>query len=71
MMSQVTTLTYSIAKRINTVKSPYIPHKYAINSIEEFLPTIQCLEIKYFMESVDSNRCSVKAYIQIHMKKKT
>ncbi|XP_076043751.1 uncharacterized protein LOC143026856 [Oratosquilla oratoria] len=53
IISQVTTPTYRLAKQINGIITPYIPKKYSLRSIDEFLDILHSTNPQGIMPSLD------------------
>ncbi|XP_076029100.1 uncharacterized protein LOC143017947 [Oratosquilla oratoria] len=50
---KVTTPTYRLAKQINSIITPYIPKKYSLRSIDEFLDILHSTKPQGIMASLD------------------
>ncbi|XP_076059498.1 uncharacterized protein LOC143036137 [Oratosquilla oratoria] len=53
IISHVTTPTYRLAKQINGIITPYIPKKYSLRSIDEFLDILHSTKPQGIMASLD------------------
>ena len=53
IISQVTTPTYKLAKRLNELLSPYVPAKYSLKSTEEFLDILRDRKLRGSLASLD------------------
>ena len=53
IISQVTTPTYKVAKRINEIITPYIPSKYSLKSTDEFIDIIHSISPEGTLASLD------------------
>ena len=53
IISQVSTATYKLAKRLNQLLKPYIPGKYLINSVDEFLDILRAKKPEGILASID------------------
>ena len=53
IISQVTTPTYKVAKRINEIITPYIPGKYSLKSTDEFIDILQSTTPEGTLASLD------------------
>lgn len=53
IVSQVSTPTYKLAKRLNQLLKPYIPAKFCINSADEFLDILRAKQPEGILASID------------------
>ena len=53
IISQVNTPTYKLAKRLNQLLKPYIPGKYLLNSVDEFLDILRGKKPDGSLASID------------------
>ena len=53
IISQVSTATYKLAKRLNQLLKPYIPGNYLLNSAEEFLDILRAKKPEGILASID------------------
>jgi len=53
IISQVSTATYKLAKRLNQILKPYVPGKYCINSVDEFLDILRAKRPSGILASID------------------
>ena len=53
IISQVSTATYKLAKRLNSLLKPYIPAQFSINSTEEFLDILRAKRPDGIIASID------------------
>ena len=53
IISQVNTATYKLAKRLNLLLKPFIPGKYLINSVDEFIDILRAKKPVGILASID------------------
>ena len=53
IISQIPTPTYQLAKRLNSIITPYVPVEHTLRSSEEFIDIVRSQEPKGFLASLD------------------
>lgn len=53
IISQIGTVTYNIAKQLNSILTPYVPSKYMINSTQEFIDITSTFQGHGYLSSLD------------------
>ena len=53
IISQIPTPTYTLAKQINAILTPYVPTTYSINSTKEFIDLIKINRPNHYFASLD------------------